>query len=424
MSRIVNLVRSGVPITGIAAITFTEKAAAELRSRTRQRLEAHPDPSTDAALTRLDHAPIGTLHSFARRILFDFPIDAGLPPGFTVLDELESGLAFEEQWNDLLDQLLDDAEPAAGLIAGGRAFVELCEFDGFGVDRGARRMADDFRANWDLVHDRVELSDPGPLELDLSAIVQLADQIGATPIPDDDTQVETVAELVALTDGLRSASLRMRLEALSALDSSFGHWGVTRTSFPGAKGKWTKAFGPSGAEALDSLRADEVELGRLAARRSRPSSVTDGCCWAPSSAGSCSTGQLNAQRRDSSSSTTCWCSPGACSPITPTSAGSCTSGTNGCCSTSSRTPIRSNSRSRFGSPLIPTTPRRSLRPTPPDRGRGATCSPYPGDYSSSAIPSSRSIGSVEPTSPNTCVPPNRSAPTTCGCRRTSVPLAR
>jgi ATP-dependent helicase/nuclease subunit A len=264
VARIVNLVRSGVPITGIAAITFTEKAAAELRSRTRQRLEAHPGPDTDAALARLDHAPIGTLHSFARRILFDFPIEAGLPPGFTVLDELESGLAFEEQWNDLLDELLDDAEPAGGMIAGGRAFVELCEFDGFGVDKGARRMADDFRANWDLVHDRVDLSDPGPLGLDLSVIVQLAERIGATPIPDDDKQNETVAELVGLAGGLRSQSLRSRLEALWALDDKYGNWATERKSFPGAKGKWTKAFGPSGADALESLRADEIELGRLA----------------------------------------------------------------------------------------------------------------------------------------------------------------
>ena len=264
VARIVNLVRSGIPITGIAAITFTEKAAAELRSRTRHRLEAHPDVHTDAALARLDHAPIGTLHSFARRILFDFPIEAGLPPGFTVLDELESGLAFEEQWNDLLDDLLDDAEPAAGLIAGGRAFVELCEFDGFGVDKGARRMAEDFRSNWDLVQDRVELSDPGPLDVDLSAIVRLAEHIGATPIPDDDKQVETVAELVGLASGLRSQNLRTRLEALWALDQKYGHWGTERTSFPGAKAKWTSAFGPSGAEALESLRADEIEIGRLA----------------------------------------------------------------------------------------------------------------------------------------------------------------
>ncbi len=90
VARIVSLVRSGVPITGIAAITFTEKAAAELRSRTRASLEHDPSPEAQAALDRLDHAPIGTLHSFARRMLFDFPIEAGLPPGFSVLDELES----------------------------------------------------------------------------------------------------------------------------------------------------------------------------------------------------------------------------------------------------------------------------------------------------------------------------------------------
>ncbi len=125
-------------------------------------------------------------------------------------------------------------------------------------------MADDFRSNWDLVHDRVELSDPGPLEFDTAEILRLAGQIASTPIPDDDKQVETVAEIVALADGLRSESLRTRLEALWALDHKYGHWGTSRTSFPGAKGTWTKAFGPRGAEALESLRAEETELGRLA----------------------------------------------------------------------------------------------------------------------------------------------------------------
>jgi ATP-dependent helicase/nuclease subunit A len=261
VARIVNLVRSGIPITSIAAITFTEKAAAELRSRTRERLESTPGAETAAALERLDHAPIGTLHSFARRILFDFPIEAGLPPGFAVLDELESGLAFEEQWHDLLDDLLDEAEPSAGLIAGGRAFVELCEFDGFGVDKGARRMAEDFRANWDLVVDRVDTTDPGPLVLDTDSIMRLVEHIAGTRVPDDDTQTETVAHIVTTAVGLRSASLRTQLEAIALLDAAFGHWGVTRTSFPGSKAKWTSTFG--GFDALEALRADEVELGRL-----------------------------------------------------------------------------------------------------------------------------------------------------------------
>ena len=420
VARIVNLVRSGVPITGIAAITFTEKAAAELRSRTRQRLEADPGPETDAALARLDHAPIGTLHSFARRILFDFPIEAGLPPGFTVLDELESGLAFEEQWNDLLDTLLDDAEPAGGLIAGGRAFVELCEFDGFGVDKGARRMAEDFRANWDLVHDRVDLSDPGPLDLDVAAIAALADRIGSTPIPHDDTQVATVAELVALASGLSSQSLRTRLEAVWALDDKYGHWGTERKSFPGAKGKWTSAFGPSGADALEALRADEIETRPDRPRRpSRASNDTAGCCSARSSGGSSSTGLPNAPRRDSSSSTTCSCSHDDWSPITTTSVGCSTNATNGCCSTSSRTPTRSSSRSPSASRLIPMIRRSDHRPSPPSIDRGEICSRCPAACSSSATRSSRSTGSVAPTSRSICAPPTRSAPTTCGCRRTS-----
>ena len=172
VARIVNLVDHGVPITGIAAITFTEKAAAELRTRVRQELDERGTELAVAALARLDHAPIGTLHSFARRILFDFPIDAGLPPGFRVLDELESALAFEEQWGDLLDRLLDDPHPPGGPIDGGRTLVELCEFDNFGLERGMRRMAEDFRANWDLVDERVSLDDPGPLALDLTDLAR------------------------------------------------------------------------------------------------------------------------------------------------------------------------------------------------------------------------------------------------------------
>ena len=111
VGRIVALVDAGIPIGSIAAITFTEKAAAELRHRVREQLEAAARGDTDRAgrarmaLDELDHAPIGTLHAFARRLLFEFPVEAGVPPGFDVLDELESGLAFDEQWEELLDSL-------------------------------------------------------------------------------------------------------------------------------------------------------------------------------------------------------------------------------------------------------------------------------------------------------------------------------
>ena len=264
VERIVNLVGDGVPITGIAAITFTEKAAAELRNRTRRELESNDRPESIAALDRLDHAPIGTLHSFARRILFEFPIEAGLPPGFAVLDELASRLAFEEQWDDLLDRLLDDPDPAGGPIEGGRAFVELCEFDGFGVRTGARRLAEDFGANWDLVHDRVDLGDPGPLELDIAGIVARGRAIGATAVPPDDTQFGITQAIAAQAERLAAADgLRTTLEIIVELDDAYGHWSGLKQG-KGSKATWKKAFGVGGPAALEALQQEQADFGDAA----------------------------------------------------------------------------------------------------------------------------------------------------------------
>ena len=264
VARIVNLVESGVAITGIAAITFTEKAAAELRARVRHALEASPSEPARAALDRLDHAPIGTLHAFARRLLYEFPIDAGLPPGFSVLDELESALQFEEQWDDLLDRLLDVPDPADGALGGGRALVELCEFDRFRIATGMRRVAEDFRANWDLVAERVDLDGPGEFDLDVSELVARGRSIAATDVPDGDRQaglVAAVGELVERLDPRRGATLRTRLEALVDLGGAAG-----RVAKGGNKQNWKRAFGADGPDRLDALRTAAAELAELAER--------------------------------------------------------------------------------------------------------------------------------------------------------------
>ena len=116
VDRIRNLVAFGVTtLDRIAAITFTEAAAAELRDRVKQRLEESvADDSIDERERRncqrgmedLDRASIQTIHSFAAEMLRERPIEANLPPSFEIMDEIEAQLEFEEAWSVWLDSAL------------------------------------------------------------------------------------------------------------------------------------------------------------------------------------------------------------------------------------------------------------------------------------------------------------------------------
>ncbi|MGH9068754.1 MAG: UvrD-helicase domain-containing protein, partial [Acidimicrobiales bacterium] len=186
--RIVALVVTGTAEIGsIAAITFTDKAAAELKDRIRRALEdragledqAGRQPDSEgrvgqeaageggasresdgevagrvrAALEGLDGAAIGTLHSFARRLLSEHPIEAGLPPKVEVSDEVTSGLDFDRRWAAYQDALLSD--PALE-----RTIVLLMAS---GVRPAAlRALAVAFDQNWDLVQERVPAVAPEP----------------------------------------------------------------------------------------------------------------------------------------------------------------------------------------------------------------------------------------------------------------------
>ena len=152
VSRIVELVRSGVSPRNFAAITFTEKAAAELRERVRVELTKQASSSGDArhrfssALQELDVAAIGTLHSFAQRILTEHAISAGLPPRVEVTDEISYDLEFSEAWDSFFGELLDD--PYTGKVLVNAFTLDLRESS---LQRLARDMAD----NWDLLGERV-----------------------------------------------------------------------------------------------------------------------------------------------------------------------------------------------------------------------------------------------------------------------------
>ena len=125
VGRIVALITEGRATIGdIAAITFTELAAAELRERVRARLSSIVDnrdiPETHRERSRrairgFDSASIQTLHSFAGQLLRERPLDVGLPPSFEVIESIESDINFQDRWQLWLDEALDSEDLAPTL---------------------------------------------------------------------------------------------------------------------------------------------------------------------------------------------------------------------------------------------------------------------------------------------------------------------
>ena len=96
----------GVPVDRILAITFTEKAAAELRSRVRDRLLAAGDRE---GARQAESAAISTIHGFCSRLLRSHALDAGLDPDFRVLDQVEAARIALDAFDFALERFLESA---------------------------------------------------------------------------------------------------------------------------------------------------------------------------------------------------------------------------------------------------------------------------------------------------------------------------
>jgi ATP-dependent helicase/nuclease subunit A len=95
VERYVNLIRAGVEPDHVLAITFTRKAAAEMRQRIIERLkDASRLSELDAARwrdvkERLGDIAVSTIDAFCLSLLREFPLEANVDPGFDLADDTE-----------------------------------------------------------------------------------------------------------------------------------------------------------------------------------------------------------------------------------------------------------------------------------------------------------------------------------------------
>jgi ATP-dependent helicase/nuclease subunit A len=114
VERMVNLIKRGrAKIENIAAVTFTRKAAAELKERFQIRLEDSLCKSIDLtadekkniqdALFNLEQIYIGTIHSFCSKILRERPVEAGVDSEFEEIEEEKDFIYAQEAWSAFID---------------------------------------------------------------------------------------------------------------------------------------------------------------------------------------------------------------------------------------------------------------------------------------------------------------------------------
>ena len=124
VGRIVSLIRAGNgTLSRVVAVTFTEKAAGEMKLRLRSEIEKARSKATqeervrlDRALEELELARIGTIHAFCGDLLHERPIEAGIDPLFEVASEGEAEEIADAAFEDWFQTILADPPEGARRI--------------------------------------------------------------------------------------------------------------------------------------------------------------------------------------------------------------------------------------------------------------------------------------------------------------------
>ncbi len=217
VARMISLIRSGrCPIDKLAAVTFTRKAAAELRTRFQVGLEKAAREAVGIergrlaeAVARVERCFLGTIHSFCGRLLRERPVEAGVGSEFVELDDDKDGEMRRQAWSEHVDRLIADDDP---LLAG---------LEELGLDIGALRSTFERFADYpDVVEwpaDEIALPDPEPVLAALRGYVERMESLAPT-LPDDPGNDELIPKYGRYPRRVRQANLRRPGELYEVLD--------------------------------------------------------------------------------------------------------------------------------------------------------------------------------------------------------------
>ena len=279
VSRIVATLREGLgALDGMVAVTFTEKAAGEMKLRLRAEIERALGATSagsaererfERALEQLELARIGTIHGFCADLLHERPVEAGVDPLFAVANEDEQRRLLSRAFERWFQRALEDPPEGVRRIlrrrprAGG---------DGPRADLESALASlvehRDFEAAWQSA----DLARESAIDAALAQLSPLADLSARAEDPEDWLS-KSLAEIARF---VREISLREQvaprdydgLEAeLRALSRSrLWTWKGRRRRFfaPGVPRDDVKAQRDAAKETLDRLREDcDADLAAL-----------------------------------------------------------------------------------------------------------------------------------------------------------------
>jgi ATP-dependent helicase/nuclease subunit A len=247
VGRLINVLAAGRgTVETVAAATFTDKAAGDLKLRLRAGLEAARHESgpperlrrLDDAIARLEEARIGTIHAFCADVVRERPVEARVDPAFRVIEDGDAHELYGRAFDGWMQTVLDDPPD--------------------GVRRALRRAADRDnptdrlrRAGWDLAgwrHLRAPWRRPSfDREARIRALVDrlttFVDHLGTCARADDTLFVDT--EAARRLRGDIALSERGEARDLDALEAEFIRLGADRKFRAARRGSHRNYPGPA-----------------------------------------------------------------------------------------------------------------------------------------------------------------------------------